>query len=104
MAKTQSVRSPNATHKVCLCAVRKLFGFNTVAYVEQNCGHTLRSFERISNVLVTYHYVVPANPKRMSSVLGAYQLTYMHTVSLTFFLRMRMNWLLMVSNIKKNEL
>ena len=38
--------------------------------------------------------VAAANPKRMSSVLGAYKL--MNTASLTFFLRMRMNWLMMV--------
>ena len=51
---------------------------------------------------VAINTVVAVNPKRMSSMLGAYQL--MHSVSLTFFLRMRMNWLMMVSNIKKNEL
>ena len=56
MANAQSVRSPNATRTVCSSAVRLLFGFNTVAYVEQNCGHTVMSFELISNVLVTYHY------------------------------------------------
>ena len=38
--------------------------------------------------------VAAVNPKRMSSVLGAYEL--MNTASLTFFLRMRMNWLMMV--------
>ena len=55
MANTHSVRSPNATRTACSSSVRYLFGFNTVAYVEQNCGHTLTSFQRINNVLVTYH-------------------------------------------------